>query len=94
MSHAERTMNDFARLRILSTFRPLEADWRAGAMRGISQKLAALCPLLLPQCFHFGRGVMVAVARPSRFIHDLPSSKNEPAIDDQVLTSDGGLVFG
>ena len=54
MSRAEQIMNDCARLRIPSTFPPVEVPCSAQTIRAIAQKLAALCPLLLPQCFHIG----------------------------------------
>ena len=55
MSRVERTMNDCARLRIPSTFPPVRAPCPSRAIPVIARKLAALCSLLLPQCFRHER---------------------------------------
>ena len=58
MSCVEQTVNHCASLRIPSTFPPVEGPVEgpcpARSMRMMTRKLAALCSLLLPQCFHLG----------------------------------------
>ena len=65
MSRGERTMNDCAVLRVVAQFPTVAASPAARKLRTICWKRAAFCALVLPQCFHRARKVIVAVAAPS-----------------------------